>query len=74
MTLDTAKTIIAEGKQKKMGKNLGKHPDTNYDIILKHGRYGAYLVYNNQNIKIPKEFKKKDLTLNDAIIIINQDN
>ncbi|UQY80420.1 DNA topoisomerase 1 [Candidatus Hepatincola sp. Av] len=73
MNLETAKAIIEEGKQKKLGKILGKHPKTNYDIILKHGRYGTYIVYNNKNIKIPKEFKKADLTLNDAIVIINQD-
>ena len=39
--------------------------------MLKYGRYGVYLYYDGKNIKIPKEYKNKDLSLADAIKIIN---
>jgi DNA topoisomerase-1 len=48
----------------KFPKNLGKHKD--YDIVVKNGPYGFYLVYNKKNHKIPPEFNEL-LTLEEAI-------
>lgn len=36
------------------------------DIIIKKGRYGPYMVYNGQNVKIPRNRIPKNLTLEDC--------
>jgi DNA topoisomerase-1 len=64
---DTIESLIS----KKIGKNLGKYPNTKLDIVIKSGRYGEYIFYNKTNIKIPKQYKNKELNLNQAIEIIN---
>ena len=48
----------------KCPKNLGKHKD--YDIVVKNGPYGFYLVYNGKNHKIPPQFNEL-LTLEEGI-------
>jgi DNA topoisomerase-1 len=48
----------------KFPKHLGKHKD--FDIVVKNGPYGYYLVYNGKNYKIPVEFNEL-LTLEEAI-------
>ncbi len=71
ITAEKAKQVVQEQKQKKEGKVLGLHDVTKLNIMLKYGRYGVYLYYDGKNIKIPKEYKNKDLSLADAIKIIN---
>jgi DNA topoisomerase-1 len=48
----------------KFPKNLGSH--NNFEIIVKNGPYGYYLVYNKKNYKIPPQFNEL-LTLEEAI-------
>jgi DNA topoisomerase-1 len=48
----------------KFPKKLGLH--NNYEIVVKNGPYGYYLVYNKKNYKIPPEFNEL-LTLEEAI-------
>ena len=48
----------------KFPKHLGKHKD--YDIVVKNGPYGFYLVYNGKNHKIPPQFNEL-LTLEEGI-------
>jgi DNA topoisomerase-1 len=45
-------------------KNLGKYKE--YDILIKNGRYGYYIVYNGKNYKILQDFNEL-LTFNEAI-------
>jgi DNA topoisomerase-1 len=45
-------------------KNLGKYKD--FDILIKNGRYGYYIVYNGKNYKILPDFNEL-LTLEEAI-------
>lgn len=72
VTLEKALAIIKKEQQKKEGITLGKHPDTKKSIILKYARYGYYLIYNQKNVVLPKEFKKNgDVSLQEAIKIIN---
>ncbi|MGV3278501.1 type I DNA topoisomerase [Rickettsiales bacterium LUAb2] len=75
-TLDKekAENIIKEQTAKKLGIVLGVYPKTNNNITLKFSRFGGYLVYNNENIKIPKEYKslKENLPLDIAIKIIGE--
>ncbi len=71
ITLSKAEEVVAQLSLRKSGINLGKHPKSSSEIVLKYGRYGAYIVYENKNIKIPKEFKNKNLNLEDALSILN---
>ena len=48
----------------KFPKSLGSH--NNFEIIVKNGPYGYYLVYNKKNYKIPPQFNEL-LTLEEAI-------
>lgn len=48
----------------KFPKSLGSH--NNFEIIVKNGPYGYYLVYNKKNYKIPPQFNEL-LTLEQAI-------
>jgi DNA topoisomerase-1 len=58
VTLDDIQSMI------KFPKKLGLH--NNYEIVVKNGPYGYYLVYNSKNYKIPSEFNEL-LTLEEAI-------
>lgn len=58
VSMDDIQSII------KFPKNLGSH--NNFEIIVKNGPYGYYLVYNKKNYKIPPQFNEL-LTLEEAI-------
>ena len=58
VSMDDIQTMI------KFPKSLGTH--NNYEIVVKNGPYGYYLVYNGKNHKIPQEFNEL-LTLEEAI-------
>lgn len=53
------------------GKILGQHPKDKADITLNSGRYGPYLKWGRNNYAIPKEYRDKELTLDDALKIIS---
>ncbi len=72
INLENAKKIISDTISKKNGTILGKHNKDNKEIVLKSGKYGVYLVYNKQNIKIPKEYNKNEVSLKEAIEIIDK--
>ncbi|MDR2007891.1 MAG: topoisomerase DNA-binding C4 zinc finger domain-containing protein, partial [Alphaproteobacteria bacterium] len=71
ITLDEAKKIIESTIAKKNGIVLGVYPNSKKEIALKSGRWGAYIFYDKKNIKIPKEYKKTELNLENAIKIID---
>lgn len=81
LTVEEASKIIQEQERKKQGIPLGINPTNKKPITVKYGRFGAYLDYNNSNIKIPKEYKEhfKSVSDNDpkclehAITIINNE-
>jgi len=52
-------------------KNLGKYKD--FDILIKNGRYGYYIVYNGKNFKILPDFNEL-LTFDEAIQCIENNN
>lgn len=51
------------------GITLGQYKDK--DILIKKGRFGPYIKYDNKNIKIPKKIDPSILTLEDAIKLID---
>ena len=50
------------------------HPESKKEIIRKKGIKNRpdYLTHNKKNYSIPKEFDEKEITLEDAMRIINE--
>ena len=53
---------------------VGQHPETNLKITKKKGIKGRsdYLSYNKKNYSIPPELSDKNLTISDAVKIIDE--
>ena len=67
--LNRAVTLIAEsGKTPPV--EIGKHPDDNKPILLKIGRWGAYVTHGRDRANLPKDLDKADLTLEKAVELI----
>ncbi len=70
ITLERAEQILQNVAERPAGKSLGVHPKDKKDITLNSGRYGPYIKWGKNNYAIPKEYKGKELTLDDALKII----
>lgn len=71
MTLERAEELLATVADKPQAVVLGKHPTKKEDITLQSGRYGPYVKCGKNNYALTKELKSKDVTLEDAINLIN---
>jgi DNA topoisomerase-1 len=72
ITKERAQEIVAEAEKAQKNANLGQHKKTGLDIVIKNGRFGKYIYYDGKNIKIPKEYKDKSLSLETAMEIIDK--
>ena len=45
--------------------------DEDKDVVIKNGRYGAYIAYKGKNYRLPSAKKIDALTLEDCMKIIN---
>ncbi len=70
ITLERAEQILQNVAERPVGKSLGVHPKDKKDITLNSGRYGPYIKWGKNNYAIPKDYKDKELTLDDALKII----
>lgn len=70
ITLERAEEILKGVAERPAGKSLGVHPKDKKDITLNSGRYGPYLKWGKNNYALPKEYRDKELTLDDALKII----
>lgn len=48
-----------------------KRFDEEPDLLVKHGRYGAYIAYKGKNYRIPKGSKPEELTLEECRRIVS---
>ena len=71
ITLERAKELLSGAKERPSGQVLGINPKSKQEIHLLSGRYGPYLKSGHTNYAIPKAMKDKELTLEDALAIIN---
>ena len=69
ITLDEAIEIIMKQRETEAKKVLRTF-DEEPDLKVMNGRYGAYIVYKGQNVKIPKDKNAEDLTLEDCRAIV----
>lgn len=70
ITLERAREILAKVAERPQGKSLGVNPKNKQEILLMPGRYGPYLKVGRFNYALPKEFKEKEPTLDDALKVI----
>lgn len=71
ITLERAEELLKNVAPKAEAKVLGKHPKSKEDIQLATGRYGEYIKCGKNNYRIPSALKGGEITLDDAIKIIN---
>jgi DNA topoisomerase-1 len=78
--LNRAVTLIAEkkanpGKGRRFGadpgRSLGEHPDKGGPIIVKNGRYGAYVSHDGVNATLQGDKTPDTITLEEAVALID---
>ena len=76
MELDRAVTLIANSKPGKMSttviKNLGEHPEDKKPVKIMKGQFGPYIKYKSLNAKIPKENNANEITMEEALFLIEK--
>jgi len=74
--LNRAITLIAEAKPGRMSssiiKDLGEHPEDKKPVRIMKGQYGPYIKYKSLNATIPEEKDPTDLTMEEALILIEK--
>ena len=74
--LNRAVTLIAEAKPGRISasiiKDLGEHPEDKKPVRVMKGQYGPYIKYKSLNATIPEEKDPNELTMEDALILIEK--
>ena len=74
--LNRAITLIAEAKPGRMSssliKDLGEHPEDKKPVRIMKGQYGPYIKYKSLNATIPEEKDPTELTMEEALILIDK--
>ena len=74
--LNRAITLIAEAKPGRISssiiKDLGQHPEDKKPVRIMKGQYGPYIKYKSLNATIPEEKDPLELTMEDALILIEK--
>ena len=74
--LNRAITLIAEAKPGRMSssmiKDLGEHPEDKKPVRIMKGQYGPYIKYKSLNATIPEEKDPMEITLDDALVLIEK--
>ena len=74
--LNRAITLIAEAKPGRMSssmiKDLGEHPEDKKPVRIMKGQYGPYVKYKSLNATIPEEKDPAEITMDDALILIEK--
>ena len=74
--LNRAITLIAEAKPGRMSssmiKDLGEHPEDKKPVRVMKGKFGPYIKYKSLNATIPEEKDPMEITMDDALILIEK--
>lgn len=75
VTLEQAINLCTEGVAKKIKAmtplaELGVDPETKAKMLVKDGRYGAYITDGKTNVTIPKDRDPQSITTEEAIIML----
>ena len=69
ITLERATELLQGAVEKPQATVIGKDKNGN-EILLSNGRYGPYIKCGKANYALPKELKEKEITLEDALKIM----
>ena len=53
-------------------RNIGAHPETGEDLVVKDGRYGPYISDSKVNVALKGDLTPQNITLEQAVDLINQ--
>ena len=74
--INRAVTMIAEAKPGRISssiiKDLGEHPEDKKPVRVMKGQFGPYIKYKSLNATIPEEKDPNDLTMEEALILIEK--
>ena len=74
--INRAVTMIAEAKPGRISslmiKDLGEHPEDKKPVRIMKGQFGPYIKYKSLNATIPEEKDPSELTIEDALILIEK--
>lgn len=70
ITLERAEELLQGAKEKAAAVVVGVNPKDKSEITLNVGRYGPYIKCGKNNYALPKEYKDKEITLADALKIM----
>ncbi|MDB9744583.1 type I DNA topoisomerase [Pelagibacteraceae bacterium] len=74
--INRAITMIADAKPGRISsstiKDLGEHPEDKKPVRVMKGQFGPYIKYKSLNATIPEEKDPTELTMDDAIILIEK--
>ncbi|MDC0357770.1 type I DNA topoisomerase, partial [Oligoflexia bacterium] len=77
MTLADAIALLKEPKRRGRGasqpkslKEMGKHPVSEKELVIKSGRYGPYVTDGEINASLPKGTKPEELTMDEAVNLL----
>ena len=74
--INRAITLIADAKPGRMSssiiKDLGEHPDDKKPVRVMKGQFGPYIKYKSLNATIPEEKDPSELTMEEALILIEK--
>ncbi len=74
--INRAITLIAEAKPGRISssliKDLGEHPEDKKPVRIMKGQYGPYIKYKSLNATIPEEKDPNELTMEEALILIEK--
>ena len=71
ITLERAKELLSGVAEKPAALAIGTHPTLKAEITLNNGRYGPYLKCGKNNYALPKNLQGKEISLEEAIAVIN---
>ena len=74
--INRAVAMIADAKPGRISssiiKDLGEHPEDKKPVRVMKGQFGPYIKYKSLNATIPEEKDPNDLTMEDALILIEK--
>ena len=74
--LNRAVTMISEAKPGRISsseiKHLGEHPEDKKPVRVMKGKFGPYIKYKSLNATIPEEKDPTEITMDDALILIEK--
>ena len=74
--INRAIKLIADAKPGRISsltiKDLGEHPEDKKPVRIMKGKFGPYIKYKSLNATIPKEKDPKEITIEEALILIEK--